>query len=263
MRETNRGVLPNPEGSDNRRLEAFVEAPLPGPCSIQTARLPRGATPERILPQTIQASAAGAPSAPEGAKARNRPIPIGWALAMAGLILLDSPAWALKDDDKQPVRIEADEVELDEAKGTSVYVGSVEVHQGSMSLTADHVTVHHHDDRRIKYIIALGRPATYRQLLDGDQGEVQAFAHRMDYDTAKDELILTEEALLIQGTDRLSSERIVYDRARERMRAGGAGRVKITITPQSEPASGEQTLADPAVQTGTQGSAPDADRGRP
>lgn len=184
----------------------------------------------------------------------------GWILAVLGLVLLHSPAWALKDDEKQPMRIEADQVELDEAKGTSVYVGTVEVHQGSMRLTADHVTVYHHDDRRVKYIIALGQPATYRQLLEGDQGEVQAFANRMDYDTAKDELILTEEALLIQGTDRLSSERIVYDRARERMRAGGAGRVKITITPQSESASGEPS---PPSQTGAQGTAPAADQGHP
>ncbi|MGE5154361.1 MAG: lipopolysaccharide transport periplasmic protein LptA [Bdellovibrio bacteriovorus] len=164
-------------------------------------------------------------------------------LAALGLVATLSPAWALKDDDKQPMRIEADQVELDESKSTSVYVGKVQVNQGSMRLTADHVTVYHHDDRRVKYIIALGQPATYRQLLDGEQGEVQAFAKRMDYDAVKDELVLTQEALLIQGTDRLSSERIVYDRAQERMRAGGSGRVKITITPEGE---GPQVQGAPA-----------------
>lgn len=151
----------------------------------------------------------------------------------ATLILLAAPAWALKDDDKQPMLIEADKVELDEAKSTSVYVGNVQVDQGSMRLLADHVTVYHQDDRRVKYIIALGEPAKYKQLLDGDEGEVRAFAKRMDYDAIKDELVLIDEALLIQGTDRISSQRIVYDRARERMRAGGSGRVKITITPES------------------------------
>lgn len=161
-------------------------------------------------------------------------------LAAAVLALSLSPAWALKDDDKQPMRIEADQVELDEGQSTSVYVGKVQVNQGSMHLTADHVTVYHQEDRRVKYIIALGQPATYRQLLDGEEGEVQAFAKRMDYDAIKDELVLTEEALLIQGADRLSSERIVYDRARERMRAGGPGRVKITITPEGEGQSSKQ-----------------------
>lgn len=181
-----------------------------------------------------------------------------WLLAALALGLATSPAWALRDDEKQPMRIEADQVELDEAKSTSVYVGKVQVNQGSMRLTADHVTVYHHDDRRIKYIIALGQPATYRQLLEGDQGEVQAFARRMDYDAVKDELILTEEALLIQGADRLSSERIVYDRARERMRAGGTGRVKITITPEGEGGPGNQGAGTPAPA----GAAPDPAQGQ-
>jgi len=172
-----------------------------------------------------------------------------WMLAAFGLALHLSPAWALKDDEKQPMRIEADQVELDEAKSTSVYVGNVQVSQGSMRLTADHVTVYHREDRRVKYIIALGQPATYRQLLEGEQGEVQAFAKRMDYNAEKDELILTEDALLIQGTDRLSSERIVYDRARERMRAGGTGRVNITITP--EPAEKKDSQVPPPAPAQT------------
>jgi lipopolysaccharide export system protein LptA len=186
------------------------------------------------------------------------PPPIGtgtWVLAALALALHLAPAWALKDDEKQPMLIAADQVELDEAKSTSVYVGNVQVNQGSMRLTADHVTVYHHEDRRIKYIIALGQPATYRQLLDGDQGEVQAFAKRMDYDAQKDQLVLTQDALLIQGTDRLSSERIVYDRARERMRAGGSGRVNITITPEGGGKRSGQRSAPTAAQPTVQGPA--------
>ena len=203
-------------------------------------------------------SATSRPPAPAGRPPPSRPLsrPASWLAGALALGLMAGPAWALKDDDKQPMRIEADQVELDEAKSTSVYVGHVQVNQGSMRLTADHVTVYHHEDRRVKYIIALGQPATYKQLLDGDQGEVQAFAKRMDYDAVKDELILTEEALLIQGADRLSSERIVYDRARERMRAGGSGRVKITITPESEQPPNQQRPPGGAPQTSPEGRSP-------
>jgi len=208
-------------------------------------------------------SAASRPPAPEGHPPPARPFtsPSSWLASALALALMADPAWALKDDNTQPMRIEADQVELDEAKSTSVYVGQVQVNQGSMRLTADHVTVYHHEDRRVKHIIALGQPATYKQLLDGDQGEVQAFAKRMDYDAAKDELVLTEEALLIQGADRLSSERIVYDRARERMRAGGAGRVKITITPDSEGPPNEQGPVGPAAPTPSQGQPPGPGQG--
>ncbi|MBK1693482.1 lipopolysaccharide transport periplasmic protein LptA [Chromatium weissei] len=141
------------------------------------------------------------------------------------------PAWALKTDAQQPLLIEADDVEVREADGTSVYVGHVQVTQGSLRLNAEHVTVYHQEDHQPRFIIALGSPVKYRQQLDDKQGEVQAFAKRMEYDAPKDELILIGDGLLIQGEDRLTSERIIYDRARGQFRAGGSGRVKITITP--------------------------------
>jgi lipopolysaccharide export system protein LptA len=153
-------------------------------------------------------------------------------LAGLALGLTTLTAAALKDDDKQPMLIEADQVQVDEAKSTSLYVGHVQVDQGTMRLQADQVTVHHRSDRHVKYIIARGDPATYRQRMDGDQGEVQGFAKRMDYDAERDELVLSDEALLIQGKDRMASDRIVYDRANARMQAGGGSRVKITITPE-------------------------------
>ncbi|TCT21960.1 lipopolysaccharide transport periplasmic protein LptA [Thiobaca trueperi] len=154
-----------------------------------------------------------------------------WRLAGILLVLVSLPVWALKEDASQPIQIEADEVEVREGDSTSVYVGHVQVDQGSMRLLADHVTVYHREDRQPRLIIALGAPAHYKQLLDNDEGEVEAFAKRMEYDADRDELTLIGEARLNQGTDRLSSERIVYDRAHAQFRAGGSGRVRITITP--------------------------------
>lgn len=156
------------------------------------------------------------------------------ALLALALALASTGAPALKDDEHQPILIEADDVEFLEAEATSIYVGHVQVDQGSMRLLGDHVTVYHREDRRPRLIIALGEPASFKQLLDDDQGEVLAFAKRMEYDADKDELILIEDALLIQGADRITSDRIVYDRARAHFRAGGTGRVNITITPEGE-----------------------------
>jgi lipopolysaccharide export system protein LptA len=161
-----------------------------------------------------------------------------WRLVVAAiavtLTLLSTPSRALEDDARQPILIEADDVEVLEAEQTSVYVGNVEVVQGSMRLIGDHVTVHHREDRRPRIIIAIGAPASFKQLLDDGEGEVLAFAKRMEYDADRDELTLIDEALLIQGADRVASERIVYDRARGQFRAGGEGRVKIMITPDDE-----------------------------
>lgn len=153
------------------------------------------------------------------------------AIAVCLAVCAWTPAWSLETDAKQPIYIEADDVEMREGDSTSVYVGNVQVDQGSMRLLADHVTVYHREDRQPRLMIALGEPASYKQRLDNDEGEVQAFAKRMEFDADKDELTLIGDGLLIQGSDRLSGERIVYDRAKAQFRAGGTGRVKITITP--------------------------------
>lgn len=157
----------------------------------------------------------------------------GIILALA-VTIAALPAIALEGDEDQPILIEADDVEVLEADSISVYVGNVVVTQGSLRLTGDHVTVYHREDRRPRFVIALGAPAHLKQRLDDDQGELLAFAKRMEYDVDKDELILIGEGLLIQGEDRVTGERIVYDRARAHFRAGGAGRVRITIVPEKE-----------------------------
>jgi lipopolysaccharide export system protein LptA len=167
------------------------------------------------------------------------------------LALASRPALALKDDEKQPMLIEADKVELDEAKSTSTYTGNVQVDQGSMRLLADLVTVTHRPDRRVKTVVAEGAPAKFKQLLDDNQGEVHAFARRMDFDADRNELTLIDDALLIQGQDRISSNRIVYDRARSRMQAGGTGRVKMTLVPEKKeekPSANGQAPKRPAAQ---------------
>ncbi|MFD2111511.1 lipopolysaccharide transport periplasmic protein LptA [Thiorhodococcus fuscus] len=162
------------------------------------------------------------------------PRPIAHLFLAALAVMSAGQAWALKDDAKQPILIEADDVEVRESDNTSVYVGNVQVDQGSMQLLADHVTVYHREDRQPKFIIALGKPARYKQRLDGDQSEVHAFAKRIEYNADKDELVLIGDGVLIQGEDRLTSERIIYDRAHAQFRAGGSGRVKITITPEKQ-----------------------------
>lgn len=154
------------------------------------------------------------------------------------LVLMAPRAAALESDTRQPMLIEADKVEVDEGKGTSLYLGHVQVDQGSMRLLADQVTVHHRADRRPRYVIARGQPSFFKQLLDGEEGEMQAYANRMDYDVERDLLILTDQALVIQGKDRIASDRIVYDRAHSRVQAGGDSRVRIIITPDDEKKKG-------------------------
>jgi len=189
---------------------------------------------------------------------RGFPIPRrdrGWELtALLGLMLMLTVTvipvtLALESDQYQPMYIEADAAELDEKQMTSLYIGHVEVTQGSLFIQADEVLVHHKPDRRAEKIIAIGQPVRYRQQLDDDPEEVKGYALRMEYEADREELTLIDEAVLIQGEDRFASDRIVYNRITDRVTAGssaqGRERVKIRIEPESEPnpASGSQPAA--------------------
>lgn len=152
------------------------------------------------------------------------------------LALFCTPSVALDSDQNEPLFIEADAVELDDKTSQSLYVGNVDVQQGSLQILADEVVVHHREDRQPRTIIAIGEPARYRQLVDGESEEVRGRARRMEYDADRDEITFIDDAVLTQGQDSFSSDRIVYNRTTEQVKAGtsaqGRQRVKITITPE-------------------------------
>ncbi|EQD71405.1 lipopolysaccharide transport periplasmic protein LptA, partial [mine drainage metagenome] len=69
---------------------------------------------------------------------------------------------AEKSDHDQPVNIEADRMTADDAKKVSYFEGSVVLTQGTIHLTADHMTVRE-DPEGMKYASAFGNPVTFRQ----------------------------------------------------------------------------------------------------
>jgi lipopolysaccharide export system protein LptA len=144
-------------------------------------------------------------------------------------------AHALPDDQRQPIQIEADAVEIDDGRQMSIYSGNVQVRQGSMRLWADRVTISHKQSRQPSRIVAVGSPARYRQLIERGGAEVKARAERMEYNADSEELLLVGDAHLSQGQDSFASDRILYDRSRAVVKGGasaqGKERVRITIDP--------------------------------
>ncbi|NCA87852.1 MAG: lipopolysaccharide transport periplasmic protein LptA [Gammaproteobacteria bacterium] len=166
-----------------------------------------------------------------------RALAVGLALGLG--LVPTGPAQALESDQQQPLSLESDAAEMDEAKRLSVYTGKVIVRQGTLEIRADQVTIHHAEDKRPELIIATGQPATYQQQVEGEQRPIQAEALRMEYQATKDEITLIDQAVVFQGADTFRSDRIVYDRLNARVKAGtsaqGKERVRIQITPQTEP----------------------------
>jgi lipopolysaccharide export system protein LptA len=179
--------------------------------------------------------------APTASTPSRQPSPRLWRRRACGVLLcsvLAPPVVALDSDREQPMFVEADAAEFDEKQSISLYLGNVEVQQGSMRILADEVLVHHKPNREPLKIIAIGKPVRYRQMLDNDPEEVRASALRMEYETDREEIILIDDAELIQGEDRFASDRIVYNRTEDRLTAGtsarGRERVKIRIEPQND-----------------------------
>jgi lipopolysaccharide export system protein LptA len=162
------------------------------------------------------------------------------ALLMAAL-LLPGDGRALSSDRDQPMTIEADRVELDDAKGISTYHGNVKVTQGTLELTGERMTVYTKGNQ-VQKVIMLGDPATYRQRPDGKDEDVRAKSRRMEYYTNPEHVILLKAAEVWQSGDVLRSERIEYDIARDHVNAGTSQpdeRVRITIQPRGRKGSKE------------------------
>jgi len=154
-------------------------------------------------------------------------------LALLIALTLPSLSHALSTDRDQPMMIEADRVELDDAKGVSVYSGNVKVTQGTLMLTGDRMVVYNKGSD-IEKVLMNGSPATYKQRPDGKEHDVHARSKRMEYFTDPEHIILLEQAEVNQAGDVLRSERIVYDVVKDQVNAGTDqpnDRVIITIQP--------------------------------
>jgi len=160
-----------------------------------------------------------------------------WLWLAVGLV--PAAGWALSTDRDQPMSIEADRVELNDGKGISTYHGNVKVTQGTLELTGDTMTVYNKGNKVEKVIMEgkQGKPATYKQRPDNKDQDVRAKALRMEYFTDPEYIVLQKQAEVEQEGDRLRSERIEYDVARDKVNAGTNQpneRVRITIQPRPE-----------------------------
>lgn len=152
------------------------------------------------------------------------------SLLFAVALLISTAALPLESDRQQPIELAADSVDIDESKGVSIYKGDVDLRQGTIHLRADIVTVHQRE-RRPTRIVAKGRPVKFKQ--QSRKGPVEGEARTVEYEVGSENLVLTGDAVLIQGKDSMRSDRIVYDRVRSVVKAGAAAkgkqRVRISI----------------------------------
>ena len=153
-------------------------------------------------------------------------------LAALGALLPAGAATALPSDSEQPIRLNADEAELNNATGVGIYRGDVVMTQGTLEVTGDIMRVYTDDERQVTRIEVEGSPATYRQQPEAGAEYVRARAPRMEYyATGPERIRLLDGATLWQGRNEFKGETIVYDVASERVQAdSGEGKERIEIT---------------------------------
>jgi lipopolysaccharide export system protein LptA len=151
--------------------------------------------------------------------------------------LLAAPAHAEKADRDKPVNLEADTVTLDDIRKVSVYEGNVVLSQGTLMLRADRIQVTQNASGLDK-LSATGRPAAFRQKLDGRDEFIEGFADRIEYDSVNSQLEMIGQAQLRRGDDELRGAQISYNANTEFYKVVGqpdaktpAGRVRAVIRP--------------------------------
>jgi lipopolysaccharide export system protein LptA len=163
------------------------------------------------------------------------------------LVVAAGPAWALSTDIERPINIEADHATLDDASRRVTYEGSVVVNQGTMRILADRLDLYYNAQRKLDKAVAVGNPARYRQLPDGSQQYVNAHSRTMEYFTDTNLLHLIGEAEVVQGADRVTGDRIIYDTVKHRAQAQAAesGKQRVTVTIRPNRPQGGEPARDP------------------
>lgn len=165
------------------------------------------------------------------------------SLLLAAALLPAGALWALPTDLDQPIKIVADELDVDDARGVSVYRGDVKYTQGSIELTANELTITATEQRDLERVVAVGKPARFKQQLTVEGGDVMGNARTIDYDGPNQRLLFTGDAKLTYCGDEFTGSRIEYFVAQDLVKAskgngGERGRVQVTLQPRVRDESG-------------------------
>ena len=153
-------------------------------------------------------------------------------LLSLGAALGSASAWALPTDRDQPIRIQADDAQLDDKQGIATYKGDVIITQGSMKVTGNTVTITRTQAGDIDVVTSVGNLAYFEQTQTaGDTKPVQGYGVTIQYHATQDRVVLIDRAKVIDKDGNITQgEKIVYDTNKKLASAGRATGSKVTET---------------------------------
>jgi lipopolysaccharide export system ATP-binding protein len=125
-----------------------------------------------------------------------------------------SPLHAERADREKPVTLEADRVEIDDAKKEAIFHGNVTLTQGTLMMKADRIIVKQDADG-FQYGIAYGNQAYFRQKREGVDEYIEGYADRLEYNGKADKVEMFAKAQIRRGTDEVRGDYIAYNAATE------------------------------------------------
>jgi lipopolysaccharide export system protein LptA len=117
--------------------------------------------------------------------------------------------FAERADRDEPMRLEADQVIMDDARQISTFTGNVRLSQGSLLIRGDKIIVVQ-DKNGNKHATAYGNTAEFRQKREGLDEYVEGYGGRIEYDTRTETLNFHEKARLKRNRDEVSGDHITY-----------------------------------------------------
>jgi len=151
-------------------------------------------------------------------------------LLSLGAALGSASAWSLPNDRDQPIRIQADDAQLDDKNGVATYKGDVIITQGSMKVTGNTVTITRTPSGDIDVVTSVGNLAYFEQLQTaGDTKPVQGYGVTIQYHASQDRVVLIDRAKVVDKDNNVTQgEKIVYDTNKKLASAGRATGSKVT-----------------------------------
>jgi len=175
-------------------------------------------------------------------------------VALAAGLGIPLTAVAERADRDKPVNLEADRVDLDDAKKEAVFVGSVTLTQGTMTIKADKIIVKQ-DAEGFQYGIAYGNPAHFRQKREGYDEYIEGFSERLEYDGKADKVQMFTNARIQRGGDEVRGDYIAYNAVTEFFQVIGGGKSAATSgNPQGRVRAVIQPKPKPGAPAGSPGS---------
>lgn len=154
-------------------------------------------------------------------------------------------SYADRADRDKTMHLDANQVNVDDAKQVSTFEGNVIFTQGTMSIRADKIIVTQSKDG-YTHGTAFGQPASFRQKREGSDEYAEGYGERIEYDTKNETLNLFGKAHMKRGGDEVRGEHITYSSrtevfqvngASKEMSAQGKGRVRAIIQPKNRNAT--------------------------